>query len=330
MLSNQQFERARRLALSVAGIQLVERHRELLERRSERCGISSGAALESIVAAAENGDAGATQEFIGLLTTRFTGFFRHPRHFEIAARHALQVAGKRRRARLWSAGTATGEEAWSLAMALIEAFELDNPPVNILATDVDVEALAVAERSEYGELSLKTLSPTRRERFLCDAESLERCGSTQLSVSKARQMSDVSGASRSQSGVRAPQSPARVGLARQIRRRSASEPLRIAPFVRRMVEFRALNFADAEWQIEGPFDAILCRNVLMYFESGNRYAVLERMASLLAPGGLLLLDPTEHLGNAGHWFAPFAEGVYSRRLAARAPHRQRREYVGHR
>ena len=39
MLTNQQFERTRRLALSLAGIELVERHRELLDRRSRRLGI---------------------------------------------------------------------------------------------------------------------------------------------------------------------------------------------------------------------------------------------------------------------------------------------------
>ena len=85
--------------------------------------------------------------------------------------------------------------------------------------------------------------------------------------------------------------------------------------VRRLVEFSALNLVDVTWQnIEGPFDVIFCRNVLMYLETSYRYAVAERLASLLAPDGLLILDPTEHLGKASHFFVPSAaDAVYSRR-----------------
>ena len=49
---------------------------------------------------------------------------------------------------------------------------------------------------------------------------------------------------------------------------------------------------------------IFCRNVLMYLEQGCRRTVVERMAALLAPDGLLILDPVEHLGPAGQLFAP--------------------------
>jgi chemotaxis protein methyltransferase CheR len=93
----------------------------------------------------------------------------------------------------------------------------------------------------------------------------------------------------------------------------------LSPTVRRLVEFQTLNLADVVWPLTGPFDVIFCRNALMYFEAGHRYAVLERIASLLVPDGLLFLDPTEHLGKAGHWFTPGAEGVYSRRRVATIP-----------
>lgn len=266
MLSNQQFDRTRRLALSLAGIELVERHRDLLRRRSRRFGILDSAGLDSLLSAAEEGDATATQRFLCLLTTKFTGFFRHPSHFAVAAEHACRVAGQRGRARLWSAAAATGEEPYSLAMALIEAFRCDDPPAGILATDIDVETLAIAERGEYADAALKTMGPARRERFLHQTGVARRWG--------------------------------------------------IAPAVRRLVEFRALNLADAAWPLEGPFDVIFCRNVLMYLENGRRRAVAERMASLLAPDGLLMLDPTEHLGKAEHLFMAGADGVYSRRHAS--------------
>jgi chemotaxis protein methyltransferase CheR len=272
MLSNQQFDRTRMLALSLAGIELVERHRELLARRSRRLGIGDSAGLDSLLSAAEAGVVSATQKLLSLLTTKFTGFFRHPRHFEIAAAHTLQVTQQRGQSRLWSAAAATGEEPWSLAMAVLEAFEHHDPPVRILATDVDVEALAVGRRGEYGEAALRSVSTARRAQFFIE-DRIAREGSV---ISAAR----------------------------------------------RLVDFRALNLTDVEWPVEGTFDVIFVRNVLMYFRADHRYAVLERMASLLAKDGVLLLDPAEHLGKAGHWFTPGADGVYSLRRGSRHSDRQ--------
>jgi chemotaxis protein methyltransferase CheR len=267
MLTDQQFDQTRRLALRVAGIELFERHRELLGRRCRRTQLQSPALLDALLNAAEAGDPIATRQLVDLVTTNFTGFFRHPWHFDVAAEQALWVAHRRGQARLWSAAAATGEEPYSLAMALIEVFRRDDPPPAILATDIDADALAVARTGQYGEQSLRALGPERRRRFLSET---------------------VVG----QGGI--------------------------APAVRRLVEFRALNLADVTWSIEGPFDVIFCRNVLMYMEAGCRYAVLERMASLLAAGGLLILDPAEHLANAGHWFSQGVEGVYLRRKTAAA------------
>jgi chemotaxis protein methyltransferase CheR len=268
MLSDQQFERTRRVALRLAGIELVERHRELLTRRSHRLGLRDNADLDVLLKAAEAGEPEAEQRLLSLLTTKFTGFFRHPRHFDWAAEHALVAARRHGKARLWSAAAATGEEPYSLAMALIEAFAQDPPSAEILATDVEAGALEAARRGEYSESELKGLTPARRGRFFIQT------GVSGYSV--------------------------------------------VVPAVSRLVEFRALNLINVEWNVDGPFDVIFCRNVLMYLEACHRYSVLERMASLLAPDGLLMLDPAENLGKAGHLFKPGADGVYARLPPARS------------
>ena len=198
-----------------------------------------------------------------LVTTKFTGFFRHPWHFEVAARHAVEAARRRGRAKLWAAAAATGEEPYSLAAALIEAFRGDEPSATILATDINEETLAVARQGQYGEAALGALTPDQRARFFNQSTG-KTCW-------------------------------------------------HLAPEVQRLVEFRALNLIDPVWPIEGPFDVVFCRNVLMYLEQGCRRAVLERMASLLAPDGLLILDPVENLGPAGHLFASWKNGIYSPR-----------------
>jgi chemotaxis protein methyltransferase CheR len=263
MPTPEQFDRTRRLALNLAGIELAERHRELLLRRSRRLGVHDAAGFDALLGAAEQGEAKAAQQFLRLLTTKFTGFFRHPQHFDLAAKHALEAVRHRGQARLWSAAAATGEEPWSLAMTMVESFHRSDPPVQILATDVDAEALAVAQRGEYDEAALHAVSLTRRDIFFNESTVARRWS--------------------------------------------------VAPALRGLVKFRELNLTSVAWPVDGLFDVIFCRNVLMYFEAGHRYAVLERMASLLAPEGLLMLDPAEHLGNAAHWFTPGVDGVYSRR-----------------
>ena len=70
----------------------------------------------------------------------------------------------------------------------------------------------------------------------------------------------------------------------------------LVPTVQRLVEFRTLNLVDPLWPIEGQFDVIFCRNVLMYLETDCRQSVLDRMASLLSPDGLSVLDPVEDPG----------------------------------
>ena len=264
MLTDEQFNRARRLALQVAGIELFERHREVLARRGRRLGLVDESELEKLLRAVDDGEAAATQRFLCLLTTKFTGFFRHAPHFDLAIRHARCAAERKGHARLWSAGAATGEEPYSAAIVAIEAFACEQPPVAILATDLDPLSLETARRGEYGDLALRGLEPPRRERFFAAGESRGR-----WIISSA---------------------------------------------VRRLVEFRALNLISKAWPVEGEFDVIFCRNVLMYLHSNYRRKVVERMTRLLALDGLLIIDPAEHLGEVDHLCMPVIAGAYSRRF----------------
>ena len=226
MLTSEQFEQARRLALRLAGIELVERHREILYRRSARLGILEANGLDALLRAAEDGDPSASQRLVGIFTTNLTGFFRQPAHFDVATEHALRAATRRGEARCWSAATATGEEPYSLAMALMEVYGHDEPRITILATDIDVDALAVARRGEYSLRGVAGLEAERLERFF---------------------------------------------------NQTTDSHWSIKPSVRRLVEFAALNLVDVVWlNIEGPFDVIFCRNVLMYLEASYRYSVVER------------------------------------------------------
>jgi len=67
------------------------------------------------------------------------------------------------------------------------------------------------------------------------------------------------------------------------------------PLIRNLISFSRVNLRDASWPVSGPFDAIFCRNVLIYFDAPSRHAVLTRLMNQLVPGGYLFLGHAESL-----------------------------------
>lgn len=84
-------------------------------------------------------------------------------------------------------------------------------------------------------------------------------------------------------------------LARHFQRVEApGEPTwQINSYLRQMVVFRRLNLVEPTYPVRGPFDVILCRNVMIYFDDRTRRHVIGRMEHVLQPGGLLVVGMTE-------------------------------------
>jgi chemotaxis protein methyltransferase CheR len=91
----------------------------------------------------------------------------------------------------------------------------------------------------------------------------------------------------------------------------ADEKWQVRPEVRSMVSFARLNLMD-RWPMQGPFDAILCRNVMIYFDKETQERLVSRFASLLAPGGYLLIGHSESLSGIEHMFDYVQPAVYVR------------------
>ncbi|MDO9596280.1 MAG: CheR family methyltransferase [Azoarcus sp.] len=100
-----------------------------------------------------------------------TSFFRDPEAFELVAEKAVaslvatSAAGSK--LRVWVAGTSTGEEAYTLAMLFMEAFERERrwPNLKIFATDVNQQNVEAAAAGQYPESAAAELTPARLERF---------------------------------------------------------------------------------------------------------------------------------------------------------------------
>jgi chemotaxis protein methyltransferase CheR len=106
------------------------------------------------------------------LLTQETSFFRYPAVFEALEKkvlpdlHMKKFWESPRSLRVWSAGCATGEEAYSIAMTVADAIEFaDAWNIHILATDVSRQALDHAERGVYEPRDLDTVTPRQREQY---------------------------------------------------------------------------------------------------------------------------------------------------------------------
>lgn len=102
---------------------------------------------------------------IGALTTNFSRFFREPHHFDhLRSMVVPKVFTKKntsRPIRFWSAGCATGEEAYSIAMTVFESVpNIQNFDFQILATDIDPVMIAKSEQAIYDVRELDSIPET--------------------------------------------------------------------------------------------------------------------------------------------------------------------------
>jgi len=106
-----------------------------------------------------------------------TGFFREPAAWRTLQERVIRplVAAKRGEApvRAWVPGCATGEEAYSLAMLLIEEIQASRKRcrIQVFASDVDPDALQVARTGVYSERAIAGVPPDRRARFFTPGEA---------------------------------------------------------------------------------------------------------------------------------------------------------------
>lgn len=81
--------------------------------------------------------------------------------------------------------------------------------------------------------------------------------------------------------------------------------------VRRLVRFARLNLMET-WPMRGPFDAIFCRNVMIYFDKPTRERLVARFHTLLRPGGYLFVGLSESLNSLTHSFHYVQPAAYQK------------------
>jgi chemotaxis protein methyltransferase CheR len=181
------------------------------------------------------------------LTVGETYFFRHLEQFRALfdVLEPKETTDGVQQVRLLSAGCASGEEPYTLAMAAKEWLGAKGWAVSIRAVDVNPEALAKAASGRYSAWSLRETPPSFRERwFRPDGKGVVLADEVRASV---------------------------------------------------LLEEKNLLADDPQLWAPAAYDAIFCRNALMYFEPLAARAVVAKLARSLAPGGHLFLGHAETL-----------------------------------
>jgi chemotaxis protein methyltransferase CheR len=172
IFEEEDFEAISALVKSLTGINLTRQKRELvygrLAVRLRAMGLRTFREYRQVVAE----DAQEQIRMCNAITTNLTYFFREPHHFEHLRDQVLPGLCERanqRRLRVWSAGCSSGEEAYSIAMILLESLpQLPDWNVRILATDLDSDMLETAAAGEYAADRVKGLSEARLSRFFIE------------------------------------------------------------------------------------------------------------------------------------------------------------------
>ena len=261
VLSDSDFARIRELIYRRAGIVLAEHKKDMVYSRVGRRVRQHGMVrFHDYLAKLEQESGGPEWEaFTNALTTNLTAFFRESHHFPLLAD---LVRDRRGPIRIWSAGASTGEEPYSIVMALTEVLG-DKADFQVLATDIDTEALDRARRGIYPMDQVGKLEEQRRKRFF-------------------------------QKG-----SGARSGFAR------------VRPEVAARVRFETLNLVAPKWPMADRFDAIFCRNVMIYFDKGTQARILDRFAPLMKQDGLLFAGHSESFSYISDRFRLRGQTVYT-------------------
>lgn len=93
--------------------------------------------------------------------------------------------------------------------------------------------------------------------------------------------------------------------------KDGSPALQMTEAMRNLIVFKPLNLLG-DWPMKGPFDAIFCRNVAIYFDRPTRVRLFDRYADMLAPGGTLFIGHSESLLGISERFELIEKTAYRR------------------
>jgi chemotaxis protein methyltransferase CheR len=258
-------------------------------------------------------------DLLGAITVGETYFFRNPAQFDALRYHILPdlIARHRddRRLRIWSAGCATGEEPYSLAILLRQLLpDIAHWNIFVLATDINKQALRWADEGRYREWSFRRTDPAIHAPYFT-----KRNGPFDLAQDKPFDLAQDKPFDLAQDKPfdLAQDKPFDLaqdkpfggaqGKPLDYARNSQDKYFELSPQVRKMVAFAYLNLVEDSYPSlttnTNAMDLILCRNVAIYLPEAVIQEMVERFHRCLVPEGWLIVGAAETNGATYRQFA---------------------------
>lgn len=261
-LSDDEFSRVGKMLHARSGIVLGDHKRELAARmlglRARKKGFNG--ASEYLTHLQQDAQSAEWSAFVNAFTINHTAFFREQHHFKILSEFARSRKGP---LSVWCCAASTGEEAYSIAITLLEETSTGPGKPSIWATDIDTQALEKARKGVYTFERVKPVPEEILKKYFYRGKS-------------------------SQAGL-----------------------VRVKPILQDIVRFETLNLVAPSWPTTEKFDAIFCRNTMIYFDKPTQTRILERFAPLLKPGGLLFAGHSENFTYLTKAFRLRGQTVYT-------------------
>ncbi len=223
------------------------------------------------------------------LVVNETSFFRNREHYRALSQEVLprlfRRKAKERRLRIWSAGCSTGQEPYSLAIAVIEALQANGQlfsswQIEIIASDISERALQTAQAGRYRTDELRGLDDAQAQRYFRPL--------TAPNVATA------------------PLDPAQIyqpGQPHTLRHRPRIS-YEVIPAIRNLIKFSFLNLTEPNYPPDkfSNFDLVLCENVTIYFAPETTRQVIDKLYATMNEGAFFFIGYSETLWQVSERF----------------------------
>ncbi len=256
-ITEQQFSRFQKLIYSAAGIHLAPHKKALLEARLSKLIRELG--LDSFDAYYKHVVSAAQgDELIRMLdrvSTNETHFFREPRQFEFLENRVFAE---------WREKAASGLKPKRLRLWSAGCSSGEEP--------YSIAMLLLDHFPQHSDWQLEILATDLSTRVLDKAQAAV------WPIAKAQEIPEKY-------------------LKQYMLRGTGPQhgKMKAGAEIRSLIRFERLNLNDERYPVTGRFDAIFCRNVLIYFDTPSRTRVIERLIDSLAPSGYLFVGHAESL-----------------------------------
>ncbi|QJR20841.1 Chemotaxis protein methyltransferase CheR [Brevinematales bacterium NS] len=258
MMSAERLEAIRERINSVTGIKMgKEKDKEILTTFLELC--EKHNLSEDLFYQKLQTDNQTVMEFATQFTVHETSFYRNKDHFKTLEEHLFpSLLSQSKELRILSAGCATGEEPYTIAMILHKILGENLPlyKIDIIGLDISPNAIETAQKGIYNEYKMKNIPNELLQNYFIKHTTNTRTYYT------------------------------------------------IIPQIKNMVSFHTYNLLAKDGFLEkiGPFDIILCENVIIYFDHAAIQYLIDTFYKILKQPGYLFVGYSETLATVEHAF----------------------------